>query len=206
MKNYYLLKTGETILWKRNHHGFVLVSAGLDEYDREVFEIRKPTPKQRNLMIYHHLRDNPDTPIKIHWLAEKLGVSDRTIQSAIRIMEESGTLESKPCYGKDGRQTGNSYKVLKEPGTIHRVTIDKLHDPTNPLGIRTWSWEEFRMPKSMSLAAMACQVDELSELRDMQEEQEEADVAKEAKAWDFVPVVFDKNGKVIAIKGGKQKR
>ena len=61
----YRLKSGEEIRWKGNHHGFVLVYSGRNEYGQRVYEIRKPTPEQRRFMVLTHIRENDNKPFKV---------------------------------------------------------------------------------------------------------------------------------------------
>ena len=166
----YRLKTGEEIRWKGNHHGFVLVYAGRNQYDQRVYEIRKSTPDQRKAMILTHIRENDNKPFKIHWLAEKLGVSDRTIQSDIRFFEKKKFITSTPTYGKDGRQNGYIYhcNVKQDIGVGAQNSIKALYQMSNPIAYRTWDWEDFRIRYGMEAYEIESVYDELDCLKQEQ--------------------------------------
>lgn len=83
----YRLRTGEEIRWPKNHRGFVLAYAGRDEFRQRCYEIRKPTPEQRCAIVFAYVRSHEDEYIKVSFLAGRLGVTERTIQSDIRTLE-----------------------------------------------------------------------------------------------------------------------
>lgn len=52
----YRLKSGEEIRWPKNHHGFVLVYAGRNEFGQRCYEIRKPTPEQKQALLANFVK------------------------------------------------------------------------------------------------------------------------------------------------------
>ncbi len=166
-KHIYRMKTGEEIRWHGNHHGFVLVYAGRNQYGQRVYEIRKPTPTQRRCMILTYIKENDGFPVKIGWLAKKLGVTDRTIQSDLRFWEGKGFISSSPHYGDDGRQSGNiyHYDIKATVGVGAMNSIKALYQMSNPIGYRTWSWEEFKIESYMEGFQIAEMYEELGELK-----------------------------------------
>ena len=167
---FYLMSTGEKIPWNHNRYGFVMVYCGRNKYGQRIHELRKPTPSQRQSIVLSCIRGSNGRPLKIHWLAGKLGVSDRTIQNDIRHWEKMGFIKRKTCYGIDGRQTGNAYEILIKGtvGTGQHFNLTTLYQMSNPVGYRTWSWENFRMGKSLSDSDRAFQAEYLNELREKQ--------------------------------------
>ena len=166
----YRLKSGEEIRWKGNHHGFVLVYSGRNEYGQRVYEIRKPTPEQRRFMVLSHIRENDNKPFKIHWLATKLGVLDRTIQSDIRFFEKKNFVCSTPTYGKDGRKNGYiyHYNVRQDIGVGARKSIKALYQMSNPICYRTWNWEEYRITYDMDFYTKDSIINEFEDLKEEQ--------------------------------------
>ncbi len=165
------MATGEKMPWQCNRYGFVMVYCGRNEYGQRIHELRKPTPSQRRSIVLSCIRESKGKSIKIHWLAEKLGVSDRTIQSDVRHWEQLGFLKKNVCYDKSGRQTGNSYELLinTSVGTGRHYTLKSLYQMSNPLGYRTWSWDDFRMGSDLSDSEKAYQTELLKDLREEQE-------------------------------------
>lgn len=169
-RKFYLMKTGEKIPWQHNRYGFVMVYCGRNEYGQRVHELRKLSPSQRRSIVLSCLRENRGASIKIHWLAEKLGVSDRTIQNDIRHWEQLGILKKNACYDENGRQTGNSYELLVKAsvGTGRHYTLKSLYQMSNPLGYRTWFWDDFKMSNGLSDSEMAYQAELLKDLKEEQ--------------------------------------
>ena len=167
----YLLKTGERILWKKNHHGFVFVYAGRNKYNQRCYEIRKPTNEQRRTIVFGYLKDHPLEEVRVSFLSEKLGVSDRTIQSDIRSLEEKGIIKRIPVVGENLKQQANRYDCrYGSQYPPHTCTLENLYKPTNPAGFRTWSWDDFKMNEGKSQEQLYGQymelIDEKSSLDD----------------------------------------
>jgi len=140
----YRLKSGEEIRWPKNHHGFVLVYAGRNEFGQRCYEIRKPTTEQRRGIVFAYIRSHEDEYIKVSFLAGRLGVTERTVQSDIRTLENTGLVRSVPVIGAGGRQKPNRYETIPVPnGTPRMATLENLYRPSNPAGFRTWSWENY---------------------------------------------------------------
>lgn len=54
-------------------------------------ELRKPTPAEREEIILNFIRANSGQPVFVWLLAEKLGVSDRTIQKILKNLRNKGS-------------------------------------------------------------------------------------------------------------------
>ena len=172
----YKLKTGEEIRWFGNHHGFVLVYAGRNEFGQRCYEIRKLSKEERRAIVFSYLKDHEDEYVKVSFLSEKLGVTDRAIQSDIRFLENCGTIKRIPVIGVEGKQRPNRYQCIapKSAGP-HVLTLENLYKPSNPAGIRTWSWEDYRMETGKTSQELYDQyMDLLDEKQEQNDEREKA--------------------------------
>ena len=172
----YKLKTGEEIRWFGNHHGFVLVYAGRNEFGQRCYEIRKLSKEERRAIVFSYLKDHEDEYVKVSFLSEKLGVTDRTIQSDIRFLENCGTIKRIPVIGVEGKQRPNRYQCIapKSAGP-HVLTLENLYKPSNPAGIGTWSWEDYRMETGKTSQELYDQyMDLLDEKQEQNDEREKA--------------------------------
>ncbi len=118
---------------------------GLTEYDVEP-EIRKPTPKEREDIILNFIRAYSGRSVRVWGLAEKLGVSDRTIQKILKKFEEEGLVKRTPVFTKTGKQKGNILTYIGEDKEVDYTlsTFNTLYNPENPYGFRDWDWEHFK--------------------------------------------------------------
>lgn len=197
------LASGEQVAWGGNRYGFVLVYSGKDEYDRPCYEIRKPSPAQREEMVYFFIREHDGESITIGPLAKKLGMSDRSLQSLLRKMEKEGRISVERGYTPFGRQSGNIYHVLKAPPSLHQITIEKLYMPSNPCGIRTWSWDDYKMGGGKDPEELYEQLEELNEERDRLKGKKEEDTAKESKFAEKAGFEVDGDGRITGFSGKK---
>jgi len=118
-----------------------------DGYDDNIEpEFRKPTPTEREEIILNFIRAHSGKSIRVWWLAEKLGVSDRTIQKILKKFEEKGLINRTPLFTDTGKQRGNILTYLGEQTPIKKtdLTLKKLYDPDNPCGFRDWDWEYYK--------------------------------------------------------------
>ncbi len=118
---------------------------GLTEFD--VYkELRKPTPKEREDIILNFIREYSGRAIRVMGLAEKLGVSDRTIQKILKKFETQGLISRTPSFTKTGKQRGNILTYLGEYKEVDYTlpTFKTLYNPDNPYGFRDWHWDSFR--------------------------------------------------------------
>lgn len=122
----------------------------IEVYDKTlgttVYYYRKPTPSERKEIILNYIIDNSGTPIKVNFLANKLAVSDRTIQKIIKELTVEGLIKVEP-YFINNKQSGNkiTYIGLPRTKTGKELTLDLLYDISNPYGFRDWDWEEFKL-------------------------------------------------------------
>ena len=118
-----------------------------DGYDDNIEpEFRKPTPAEREEIILNFIRAHSGKSIRVWWLAEKLGVSDRTIQKILKKFEEKSLIRRTPLFTDTGKQRGNILTYLGEQTPIKKtdLTLKKLYDPDNPCGFRDWDWEYYK--------------------------------------------------------------
>lgn len=130
----------------KNHHGFVYVRAGKDGRV-PLWEMRKPTPDERLSIIANWIRmHGKEGPIKVSFFAEKLGVSDRTVQSILRLLEEKQAITIEPVFDTDGKQHGNLYHWT---GNVNPViggpTMEMLYKRYDSYGFRSFTWDDYKM-------------------------------------------------------------
>lgn len=109
-----------------------------DGYDDNIEpEIRKPTLSEREEIILNYIRANSGKSVEVWWLAEKLAVSDRTIQKILKKFEEQGLISRTPVFTDTGKQKCNILTYLGEDKTVKRneLTLRRLYDPDNPCGV-----------------------------------------------------------------------
>lgn len=129
---------------RRKGYGFIYIKNPKFpmEDDRE-YLIRKPTPKERREIVINTIIECNGRTCKIHALAQRLAVSDRTIQTILRQLQKDGLIEITPKYGKDGKQKGNAYKYIgpscERYGT--GLTLKDLYDISRDVGFRDWAWK-----------------------------------------------------------------
>lgn len=132
---------------ERNKYGFVYVKNPnyfVDGDDRE-YLIRKPTPIERKEIIVNTVIECNGRSFRIPVLADKLGVSDRTIQTILRQLEKDGLIEIIPKFNKDGRQKGNAYRYVGPPCIKYGsgLTLKALYSSKQDVGFRDWAWKEY---------------------------------------------------------------
>lgn len=131
---------------KKNHHGFVYVRAG-KEGSVPLWEMRKPTPDERLSIIENWIRmHGKEGPIKVSFFAEKLGVSDRTIQSVLRLLEDKKAITITPVFSEGGKQQGNLYHWT---GNVDPIiggpTMEMLYKRYDSYGFRSFTWDDYKM-------------------------------------------------------------
>ena len=144
-KKYKLSKVdeGKQLYWEAlqpNRYGFVYVNNPhyyIDGDDRK-YLIRKPTPRERKEIIINTLIQCNDRTFIIPELADKLGVSDRTIQNILRQLEKEGLIQITPKYAQNGKQKGNAYKYIGPACKFYGsgLTLKALHNPEENVGFR----------------------------------------------------------------------
>lgn len=110
-------------------------------------EIRKPTPAEREEIVLNFIREHSGKSVRISWLAEKLAVSDRTIQTILKKFETQGLITRTFAFNKRGKQKGNILTYIREdkPITGTELTLRRLYNPKNPCGFRDWHWKDFKI-------------------------------------------------------------
>lgn len=127
-------------------YGIIVIEVYDKTLGTTVYYYRKPTPSERKEIILNYIIDNSGTPIKVNFLANKLAVSDRTIQKIIKELTVEGLIKVEP-YFINNKQSGNkiTYIGLPRTKTGKELTLDLLYDISNPYGFRDWDWEEFKL-------------------------------------------------------------
>ena len=130
--------------YRRKGYGFIYIKNPdfpLDD-DRE-YLIRKPTPKERREIVVNTVMECNGRTFKIPMLAKRLGVSDRTIQTILRQLQNDGLIEIYPKFNKEGKQKGNAYKYIGPPCEFYGtgLTLKSLYDITQDVGFRDWAWK-----------------------------------------------------------------
>lgn len=130
--------------FRRKGYGFIYIKNPdfpMDD-DRE-YLIRKPTSQERREIVVNTVIECNGRTFKIHALAERLCVSDRTVQSILRQLQKDGLIEITPRFKKDGKQKGNAYRYIGPPCEFYGtgLTLKDLYDIKNGVGFRDWAWK-----------------------------------------------------------------
>ncbi len=130
--------------FRRKGYGFIYIKNPdfpIDD-DRE-YLIRKPTPKERREIVINTVIECNGRTFKIHALAERLGVSDRTVQSILRQLQKDELIEITPKHDKTGKQKRNAYKYIGPPCEKYGtgLTLKALYSTSEDVGFRDWAWK-----------------------------------------------------------------
>ncbi len=115
-----------------NRYGFVYVKNPrypVEDDDRE-YLIRKPTPEERREIVINTVIECNGRTFSIPVIADKLGVSDRTVQIVLRDLEREGLIEIVPMKTRRGAQKGNAYRYIGLPCEKYGsgLTLQILYD------------------------------------------------------------------------------
>ena len=130
--------------YKHKGYGFIYIKNPdfpMDD-DRE-YLIRKPTPKERREIIINTVIECNGRTFKIHALAVRLAVSDRTVQTILRQLQKDGLIQITPRHNKDGKQVGNAYRYIGPPCESYGtgLTLKALYSTEQDVGFRDWAWK-----------------------------------------------------------------
>lgn len=118
-----------------------------DGWDDEIEpEIRKPTPLEREEIILNYVRVNSGKSVKVSFFAEQLAVSERTIQTALKNLENKGLIKRTPPPPGKRKHQGYILSFTGKRKTLYPtdLTLKKLYDSDNPCGVRDWHWEDYK--------------------------------------------------------------
>lgn len=134
-----------------NRSGFVYVRVGKED-GVPMWELRKPTPDERVSIVSNYIRmHGKEGPIKISFFAKKLGVSDRTIQEIIRLLEGEGVIKITAVFNDNGKQQGNLYHWTGNVDpVIGSPTMEMLYKRYDSYGFRSYTWDDFKMERDPS--------------------------------------------------------
>lgn len=109
-----------------------------------LYLLRKPTPAERREIVINTIIAGNGRPFKISKLANRLAVSDRTIQLLLKSLMNDGLIEIIKRYNKNGLQKSNSYRYIGEQCEFYGsgLTLNMLYDKDNKAGFRDWAWKD----------------------------------------------------------------
>lgn len=132
-------------------YGFVRVRNPhyLEDGDDRKYIIRKPNPAERRDIIVNTVIECNGRTFRIPILAKRLGVSDRTVQTALRSLEQEGLIEIAPGKTRRGSQGGNSYRYIGPPCEKYGsgLSLHILYDAEQDAGIRDWDWAAYEFAR-----------------------------------------------------------
>lgn len=130
--------------YRRKGYGFIYIkNPDFPMEDDNEYIIRKPTPKERREIVINTVIECNGRTFKIHALAQRLAVSDRTIQAVLRQLQKDGLIQITPKHGKGGKQKGNAYQYIGPPCKSYGsgLTLKNLYDISQDIGFRDWAWK-----------------------------------------------------------------
>ena len=148
-------------------YGIVILEVYDETLRTTIYHYRKPTPSERKEIILNYIIDNSGTPIKVNFLANKLAVSDRTIQKIIKELTVEGLIKVEP-YFINNKQSGNKITYIGKPRikTGKELTLELLYDITNPYGFKDWDWMDFKLHPDLDLEERINQFEILKEYKE----------------------------------------
>jgi len=135
---------------KIGKYGYILVSPMDDENDAVV---RKITPFQRRCILVYYVETHNNEPIKIRFLAKKLGCEVRTIQYDLRYLAKKGYITIHPSKTKNGGTAASKYEFYHELESEfydYHPTFEKVYGKKNVLALREWHWDDYKMIPGMN--------------------------------------------------------
>lgn len=119
---------------------------GYIDYRDETMKLylRNPTPRQREIMIMNLIREYSGREMKIREFCVLFAVSDRTIQSHIKNLITKGKISREQINADGKRHHGYRYFYIGGDNPVDKknYTYQEMLDPSNPLHIRDFWWEE----------------------------------------------------------------
>lgn len=111
--------------------------------DEREYLFRKPTVKERREIVINTVIESNGRPISIPKLARLLAVSDRTLQTLLKTLQEEKIIEVVPHYAKNGARKSSSYKYIGPPCEFYGTGLNLhiLYSPENDVGFRHWAWK-----------------------------------------------------------------
>lgn len=141
--------------WEREDkgaYGFVRVRNPhyLQDGDDRKYIIRKPNPTERRDIIVNTVIECNGRTFRIPILAKRLGVSDRTVQTTLRGLEQEGIISIDiPRHKRNGEHRGNAYRYIGPPCEKYGsgLTLQILYDVAQNIGIRDWDWAAYEFAR-----------------------------------------------------------
>ncbi len=132
---------------EHNRYGFVYVKNPhylIDDDDME-YLIRKPTPKERREIVINTVIECNGRTFAVCDLADRLGVSERTMQIILRQLQKERLIEIIPRHNKNGKQTRNAYRYIGPQCKLYGsgLTLRHLYSTKQDVGFRYWAWKEY---------------------------------------------------------------
>lgn len=130
----------------KHKYGFVEIENPDSDSDFNAPEylLRKATPEQRRTMLINTIADDNHHVFPIACLADTFAVSERTIQTDLKLLRKKSLIKILPCF--DGKVQSASKMIYIGPiRTIEakRMKAELLYDPTKTGGIRDFDWADY---------------------------------------------------------------
>lgn len=126
-------------------HGQILIPipGRYEEYD---YLVRKPTPKERKLIVLNYIRMHGGRKIRVEWFSSTLNVSVRTIQKVLKELKEEGKIKVIETYIGTGKQGISKYLYTGKEMTLEEkeCNLENLLAIDNPYGFRDFDWDDFK--------------------------------------------------------------
>lgn len=132
----------------RHKYGFIKIPNPEAAYDFDAPEylLRKPTPEQRRMMMVNMIAegDRGSHVFPIAMFAEIFAVSERTVQSDLKLLSSKGLIRIEPTYeGKKQKASRMTYIGPVRKVEERRMTSSLLYDPKASHGIRDFDWADY---------------------------------------------------------------
>lgn len=90
--------------------------------------VRKPTPKQRKVMLLYYIRRRSGRTLTVKSIAKAFCVSERTIQKLLKELETEKVIVRTPVFNGSGLQTANKIVYIGDKPRLNgkECTIDKV--------------------------------------------------------------------------------
>lgn len=143
-----MIKNSRFVETSCHKYGFIKIPNPEAEYDFEAPEylLRKPTPEQRRVMMVNMIAegDHGSHVFPIAMFAEAFAISERTVQSDLRLLESRGWIRIEPTYeGKKQIASKMTYIGPVRREEEKRMTSALLYDSEESHGIRDFDWADY---------------------------------------------------------------
>jgi ribosomal protein S18 acetylase RimI-like enzyme len=179
-------------LGKHKHkYGFVEIENPESDYDFNAPEylLRKATPEQRRTMMINIIADDNHHVFPIVCLADTFAVSERTIQTDLKLLRKKGLVKILPNF--DGKVQSASKLIYIGPirtKEAKRMKAELLYDPTKTGGIRDFDWADYSFVPSKGVYGEL----EMDEAMTKQDIDSQIYSHSNAKTYEFLRLILKK--------------